>query len=252
MKKFLFSFFVCILFYLPVSGQEYASRWLFTSEFSPSFPSPKDRIMENADRYSSLEWRNRIGVRTFGNMFVGVQGSIRRYSESTVLENSSSHFSERIESRLGNTMIGFGPFVNYYLELSPTFYLIASGFIGLEKGVGTLEFNMLDFNCPTCETEGTIPANYPQSLGFSSFKDVYLTYSGDFGMGYLINDAVGVQLMVNLLRYERSSFQTREYMGEPFNNPGFNMFFSDSKRGWTSISDRMIFHLGIFIALNLE
>lgn len=251
MKKFLLLFLFLFSIGQHCFAQDYHSRWLFTSEISPSFPTPKDRVVANADEYSSLEWRNRIGVRTFGNLFVGVQGSIRNYSETLRLRNQGSISSSTIESRLQNTMLGFGPFFNYYLEMSPKFYLLASGFIGLEKGVGAFKYSLLNLNCPTCETAGVV-GPFPQKLGESSFKDVHLSYSGDFGMGYLINEAVGIQLMVNFLRYERSSYLTRNYIGENFDNPGFRMFYSESVRGWSAINDRMIFHLGIFMALNLE
>ncbi|PRY90522.1 hypothetical protein CLW00_101183 [Mongoliibacter ruber] len=251
MKKFLPLFLLLFSFKQICFAQDYSSRWLFTSEISPSFPTMKDRVVENADRYSSLEWRNRFGVRTFGNLFIGVQGSVRNYSETLSLESLDSQISSTIESKLQNTMLGFGPFFNYYLEMSPKFYLLASGFIGLEKGVGNFKYDLVNFNCPTCEIGGVI-GEYPQRLGQTSFKDVLLTYSSDFGFGYLINDAIGVQLMVNLLRYERSSFMSREYIGENFNNPGFRMSYSESVRGFSAINDRMIFHLGIFMALNLE
>lgn len=251
MKKFLLLFFLILSFEEFCFAQDYHSRWLFTTELSPSFPSSRDRVVSNADNYSSLEWRNRIGVRTFGNLFIGVQASVRNYSETLTLSTDiQSHIgSSTIESRLENTMLGFGPFFNYYLELSPKFYLLGSGFIGLEKGVGAFKYTLISNTCPSCEG---IAGTFPRRLGESSFKDVLLTYSGDLGMGYLINEAVGIQFMVNLLRYERSSYLTREYNGEPFDNPGFRMFYSESVRSWSSISDRMIFHVGIFMALNFE
>jgi hypothetical protein len=252
MKKFLFSivFFFCSAQLL--WAQDFYSRWLFTSEISPSFPTAKNRIVENADDYSSLEWRNRIGVRTFGELFVGVQGSLRAYNERLALNGQgSSGISSTLESNLQNTMIGFGPFFNYYFEMSPKFYLIASGFIGLEKGVGAFKYDLVNVNCPNCSSEGVID-ELPQRLGQSSFKDVLLTYSGDFGIGYLINDSMGIQVMLNMARYERSSYQTREYDGLGFENPGFRMFYSESVRQWSSITDRMIFHVGIFMALNFE
>ncbi len=233
-----------------ISAQEYHSRWVFNSEFSPSFTTDKKRMLENPVSTQSYDWRNRIGLRTFGDLFVGIHANVRRYEEQhrelfRTANNTSTTYGQQVD----NVMLGLGPFFIKYFQLSEKFYLIGSGFVSLEQGKGKYRIFIQDSNCQTCEFE-SVGNSFPQEVMEKTIRDIVLNFGADAGMAYLITPSLGVQLQVNLARFDRFSTRTGLGSGGVPANPGIQEDINLTGRSYATLADRPIFYLGIFTALD--
>lgn len=247
----LLLFFICSIGYFGnVSAQDYHSRWVFNSEVSPSFTTDKERLLENPVLNRSYDWRNRIGIRTFGDLFIGIHANIRWYEEVHqeqfgTANNTSTTYKQQVE----NTMVGLGPFFIKYFQLSEKFYLLGSGYVSLEQGRGKYKIFIQDSSCQACEF--TADSNlFPQEILDKTMKDIVLNFGLDAGMAYLITPAMGVQLQVNLARFDRFSARTGLGSGSVPSNPGIMEDINLTGRSYATLPSRPIFHLGIFSALN--
>lgn len=243
--------FICTFFIFGnISAQDYHSRWVFNSEVSPSFTTDKKRLLENPVTTRSYDWRNRVGIRTFGDLFIGIHANVRWYEEQhREIFRTDNNFSTTYGHQVENVLIGMGPFIIKYFQITDNFYLLGSGYVSLEQGRGKYRILIEDSGCITCEN---FPGGnqFPQVVVNKNIKDIVLNFGLDAGMAYLITPSMGVQLQVNLARFDRFSARTGLGTGSVPGNPGIDEEINLTGRSYGTLPTRPIFHVGIFSALN--
>ncbi len=237
MKKILFSSIILFaLQFHPLQAQDYHSDLYFFSEISPILPTDQTKYLKNPHLNQNVEWRNRIGLRTFGNLFVGINGTLRTYQQKESVTGNSS--VAIYQYHLENTLWGLGPYMTKLFEINDKLYFTASVLANLEQGRGKI--------LVTKEENG---ANLTNVVLNRSLREITLAFNGELGMAYLINNRMAVHLGLNLLRYERYSTATGRTFVENSIEPGSERNFNTSKRGISTFLERPVFHLGIIGAL---
>lgn len=256
MIKFLLGSIFCLSLLTETSdAQEYHSRWIYFSEFSPSFPTDKEKILKNPYQNQSLEWRNGLGMRVFGEMFVGFNVSFRSYQQKetrTYTNNESSALSRTYNYTLENKLFGMGPLVTKFFEINPKFYLTASVIANLEQGRGKQNI-FKETGCPTCLTT---TANHsllgtPIEIVNKEFKELILSTNAEVGLVYLIKQSFAVNANLMLFRYERNRSSSGKTFVDSALDPKIYREVNVSNRGVSNLLERPIIHLGIVIPLGI-
>ncbi|GHB24032.1 hypothetical protein [Mongoliitalea lutea] len=176
-------------------------------------------------------------MRTFGNLFIGINSSIRKYEERTAI-NIESQPLQQYEQRIENILWGMGPFATQYISFSEKIYLILSAGINLEQGNGEFISDALDL------TNGL-----NQNISKRSVRDIHVTTGFDLGIGYLITQSIGVNLSIQTISYQRQSIRTGPQRFEEIAPPSLSLFIDSSSNQVTNFMSRPIFHVGLFFAL---
>jgi len=256
MRKILLGSIFCLSLLTHNAGaQEYHSRWIYISEFSPSFPTDKAKILENPYQSQSLEWRNSLGMRVFGEMFVGINVSFRAYNQKetgTYKSGDQSGISSTYNYKLENKLLGMGPFITKFFKVSPNFYLTASAIAALEQGRGNQK-TLKDLSCPSCTTNQANPINISESEEILSreFKELVLYAHAEIGLTYLITPSIAVNANIMLLRYERNSSRPGKTFTNGSRGSEVDRNVDVANRGIYNLSGRQILHVGLVIPLGL-
>ncbi|MDO9551101.1 hypothetical protein [Rhodonellum sp.] len=256
MKKFLLgSIFWLALLTHTADAQEYHSRWIFISEFSPSFPTDKAKILENPYQSQSLEWRNSLGMRIFGEMFIGFNVTFRSYNQKETAiypDNEPSGITSTYNYNLENKLFGMGPFITKFFEVSPNFYLTATVLANLEQGRGKQSI-LKDTNCQNC-FENTSNVNFTGESNVilnREFKELVLYGNAEVGLIYLINPSLAVNANLMLFRYERNSSRSGKSRVDDSRGAEVDRKVNVSNRGISHVMERPILRIGIVIPLGL-
>jgi hypothetical protein len=219
-------------------GQDYYSRFLYVAEFSPSTPTEKFRVFENPFQQNSYTLRNSFGMRTFGNLFIGMSGTLRFYRESEL--SLAGRLNEiQTKQTLQNFMIGLGPFATQYIQLSEKFYLTGTFTINLEQGKGKF------YNTIISGSENT-----GERIGQRIVRDIILNSSLDVGFAYQLNKHGGIKLSIQAFNIQRHAIWTVPVAVLEDNLPeGLRIHVDERGSNQSTFLQRPVFHLGIFTAI---
>lgn len=229
-------FAFCHISYSALS-QDYYSRLVLTAEFSPSFPMETQRIFENPSKTNSLGFRTRMGMRTFGNLFVGINATLRNHRESAIFSFTSPNAS-RIEQEVTNTLWGLGPFATQFIPVSERFYIIVSGYGNLEQGKGYFASRIV---------EGSTDVG--KIVSQRNIRDINLTAGIDLGFGILINPYMGVKLTIQPGGYQRQSIRTGPQIIQDTGPFGLRVDVDESSSGIFTFAQRPVFNIGVFMSI---
>lgn len=221
-----------------VYSQDYYSRFLYSAELSPSNPTDKFRVFENPNQQNSITLRNSFGMRTFGNLFIGMSSTFRIYRENE-LSVVGGQEQIHIKQNNQNTMIGLGPFATQYIEIVNNLYLTGTITINLEQGKGNFFHTILSG-----------AENIGERIGERRIRDIILNTSLDVGLAYQLNKHGGIKLGIQAFNFQRYAISTVPVSIIESDLPeGLRVQVDERGNSRTSFFQRPVFYVGMFTAI---